>query len=325
LKDPATITIVSDIHYASDPERARGNDYELKDIANPIARLLLRLHRRHVWLKHPLEQNYLLDAFLMQPRTDFLVANGDFTCDTGFVGLADDAAFASARECIARLRTAYNNRFALTWGDHDLGKKSFYGTHGGMRLESARRLDRELGAPPFWTMQFGWFVLVGFSSSLVGLEALETELPAQELEGWRELRRSHMDDIRRMLRKLQPDQKLILFCHDPTALPFLYAEDAMREKLDQVEMTVLGHLHSPAILRMSRALSGMPPITFLGHTVAKLSRALRLARTWKPFKVVLCPSLAGMELFKDGGYCSLTLRPDPPRAELKTHRLARRR
>jgi hypothetical protein len=33
-----------------------------------------------------------------------------------------------------------------------------------------------------------------------------------------------------------------------------------------------------------------------------MSGALREARSWRPFRVRLCPSLAGVELLKDGGF-----------------------
>ena len=54
----------------------------------------------------------------------------------------------------------------------------------------------------------------------------------------------------------------------------------------------------------------MPPIRFLGHTVQRMSTALNEARYWRPFHVRLCPALAGIELLKDGGYCTLELDPE---------------
>jgi hypothetical protein len=38
-----------------------------------------------------------------------------------------------------------------------------------------------------------------------------------------------------------------------------------------------------------------------------MSAALHEARYWKPFNVRLCPSLAGIELLKDGGYYTAEL------------------
>jgi hypothetical protein len=81
----------------------------------------------------------------------------------------------------------------------------------------------------------------------------------------------------------------------------------VRSRVDQIEQTIIGHLHSPLILWKSRVLSGMPILRFLGHSVQRFSTALREARHWRPFKVRLCPSLAGIELLKDGGYYSMEL------------------
>jgi len=100
---------------------------------------------------------------------------------------------------------------------------------------------------------------------------------------------------------------VILFCHDPSALPFLWREPDVRAKLHQVDRTVIGHLHSKLILSKSSVLAGMPTIPFLGHTTRRLSLALSEARLWKPFNVLLCPSLAGIELLKDGGYYTAEL------------------
>src|SRR5271155_4563198 len=94
-----TLAIVSDIHYASAAEQARGRDFEFREIANPLLRLTAKLYRNHIWLRDPLHQNHLLDSFLDDARSaDYLVANGDYSCNSAFIGLSDDGAFASARE-----------------------------------------------------------------------------------------------------------------------------------------------------------------------------------------------------------------------------------
>jgi hypothetical protein len=41
--------------------------------------------------------------------------------------------------------------------------------------------------------------------------------------------------------------------------------------------------------------------------VRRWSTALHEARHWRPFHVRLCPSLAGIELLKDGGYFMVEL------------------
>ncbi len=95
------IAIVSDIHYAGAAERARGNDYESHSIANPLLRIFVRLYRDFIWLRNPLDQAPQLDSFLNKiALVDYLVANGDYSCDSGFVGVSDPAALASAQECI---------------------------------------------------------------------------------------------------------------------------------------------------------------------------------------------------------------------------------
>jgi hypothetical protein len=148
-------------------------------------------------------------------------------------------------------------------------------------------------------------------------------LPAEQGE-WQELRREHLEDIRRGFSALKPSQRVLLFCHDPTALPFLWREPAVREKIPQIERTIIGHLHSNLIFLKSRMLAGMPVISFLGHTPKRLSSALREARYWKPFKVLLCPSLSGIELLKDGGFYTVEVDSEGHRpAEFRFHRLGR--
>jgi hypothetical protein len=136
----------------------------------------------------------------------------------------------------------------------------------------------------------------------VALPVFEPDtLPAEQPE-WERLRAEHLEEIRRAFAALRPGQRVLLFCHDPTALPFLWREEAVRARLPQIEQTIIGHLHSNLVLWKSRRLAGMPRIGFLGHTATRLSTALREARLWRPFHVRLCPALAGIELLKDGGY-----------------------
>ena len=41
----------------------------------------------------------------------------------------------------------------------------------------------------------------------------------EEIPAWRELRAEHIDEITRAFRRLDAHQRVLLFCHDPTALP----------------------------------------------------------------------------------------------------------
>jgi hypothetical protein len=317
------IAIVSDIHYAGAAEQARGDDYEYRDLANPFSRHFVRNYRHFFWLRHPLRHNHLLDQFLEQAGSpDLVIANGDYSCDSGFIGMADDAALASAGECLQKLRARFAPNFRATIGDHELGKLSFFGGRGGMRLEALRRARQELDLPPFWRVDVGNYLLLGVTSSLLALPALEPDTLPAERPGWREAREQHFAEIRRAFADLKPSQHIILFCHDPTALPSLWRDDTVRARLNQVECTVIGHLHSNLVLWKSRLLAGMPQIRFLGHTPQRLSFALSEARHWRPFHVRLCPSLSGIQLLKDGGFCTLELDPSAAKpAHFQFHRL----
>src|SRR5258708_1968433 len=130
-----TLGILSDVHYASAAEQARGKDYENIGIPNPLLRLGVRLYRRFIWLREPLQKNYLLDRFIDQGGDpDYVIANGDYSCDSSFVGVSDEAACQSVRECLGKLRSKFADRLCVNFGDHELGKVSFFGGRGGMRL-----------------------------------------------------------------------------------------------------------------------------------------------------------------------------------------------
>src|SRR5690348_6260930 len=106
-----TLGILSDIHYASAAERARGPDYELKGIPNGLLRRLVWCYRHFFWLRSPLDHNYLLDHFLKRSSDfDYVVANGDYSCNSAFVGVSDDAAAQSVQECLTKLRQVFGER-----------------------------------------------------------------------------------------------------------------------------------------------------------------------------------------------------------------------
>jgi hypothetical protein len=320
-----TLGILSDIHYAGPAEQARGKDYELRGIANPLLRALAHFYRHFIWLRDPLRKNHLLDQFLEQGAAfDYVIANGDYSCNCAFVGLSDDAACQSAQECLGKLRQRFGANLRANYGDHELGKITMFGGQGGMRLASWRRAREDLGLSPFWQLEIGRYVLIGFVSSLVALPIFEAEMLPAERPEWERLRAEHLGEIRRAFAALQPGQRVLLFCHDPTALPFLCREEIVRARLPQIEQTVIGHLHSNLVLWKSRWLAGMPPIRFLGHTVQHLSTALSEARQWRAFHVRLCPALAGIELLKDGGYCTAELDSEARQpARFRFHRLHR--
>ena len=310
MTERLSILIASDFHYACDAEKQR-RGYEYQAVDNPLLRFALKLYRCFIWLRDPLAQNGQFERLLAHSApVDFAVANGDYSCDSAFVGVSDPAALESARICLEKLRARFAPNFQAVFGDHELGKKSLGGGKGGLRLASWHRAKDELGLQPLWRVELGRYQLIGVVSSLLALPVYAPETLPEERAQWEELRAAHLAEVREAFAALRADQRVILFCHDPTALPFLWREEAVRARLRQVEMTVVGHLHSPLYLKMSRVLSGMPAIGFLGTSIRRMSTALREAQHWRPFNVRLCPSLAGIELLKDGGYFVAKVDPE---------------
>lgn len=305
-----TLAIVSDIHYAGPAERARGDDYELRAIANPFLRAVARAYRHRVWMRHPLDRGVQLDRFLAEVGpVDYAVANGDYSCDSGFVGVSDPASFQSAQECLGKLRAKFGDRVRFNFGDHEPGKLILFGDIGGMRLASWRCATEQLGLQPFWQLLIGRYVLLGVASPLIALPEFQADALPEEWPEWLRLRESHLAEIRTAFDALQPDQRVLLFCHDPTALPFLWREEPVRRRLPQIEQTVIGHLHTNLVLWKSRLLSGIPTVRFLGNSARRFTSALHQAHHWWPFKVRLCPALSGIELLNDGGYYTAEMDP----------------
>ena len=315
-----TVAVVSDVHFAGPDERLRRN-HEAGAIDNVVLRGLMRIYRRHIWLRDVFAHNHLLDYFIHHAAgANLVVSNGDYSCDTAFVGIADPASFQSTKLCLEKLGSAFADRFEAVVGDHELGKKSFFGGVGGMRLASWRRVLDELRTAPFWVREIGRYRLVGLTSSLIALPVFAGDILSEEAAEWTRLRERQLTQLESVFATLEDHHRVILFCHDPSALPFLAEIGAIQRRVTQIEATVIGHLHSNLIFRMSQILSGMPAIGFLGNTAKRLSMALRQAKTWRGFKPVLCPSLAGIELLKDGGFLEIRLDSDAGRPLRIRHR-----
>ena len=291
------------------PNAPAVNDYELRAIANPLLRLFARAFRHGVWMRHPLDQGPQLERFLADVGpVDYVVANGDYSCDTGFVGVSDPAAGQSAQECLDKLRAKFGDRVQFVIGDHELGKQALFG-RGEMRLASWRTATETLGLPRFWQLNLGRYTLMGMTSSLLALPVYQPDTLPEEWPEWLRLREAHLAEIRGAFEALAPNQRVILFCHDPTALPFLVREEVVRRRLPQIEQTIIGHLHTQLVLWKSRVLSGIPPIRFLGQAVNRMTSALHEAHHWRSFHVRLCPALSGIELLNDGGYFTMQIDP----------------
>jgi hypothetical protein len=314
MSELQTIAIISDLHYTCAAEQARGRQ-EHQVVPNPLLAIIARFFRHYIWLRHPLQQNHLLDLFLARVgNPDYVVANGDYSCDTAFVGVSDDLVCQSVKECISQLRSRFGARLQATLGDHELGKMSLFGGTGGLRLSSWHRVQTEVGLEPFWHFELGRYQFVGVTSSLLALPVYVPEILPAERHQWFELRAAHRAEIKMFFDQIEPQQKIVLFCHDPTALPFLKREAIIPKRLAQIEQTWIGHLHSRLIFSTSRLLTGMPEIRFLGNSIRRMSAALHDASDWWPFHVHLCPALAGIQLLKDGGYCLLQVDPQARQA-----------
>src|SRR5262249_11526683 len=145
----------------------------------------------------------------------------------------DEAAFESAGQCLGKLRRAFGGRFLATIGDHEIGKKMLAADEGGLRLGSYHRACRELGLPALWKHEVGNYLLVGITSTLAAFPIYEAEALLEERADWRRARAAHMEELGRLLASVTPSQRLLLFCHDPSALPFLWQEDFVRAKTPQ--------------------------------------------------------------------------------------------
>ncbi len=301
------LLVVSDIHYAEVGEQAR-REHEARAIGNPVLRWGAKAWRHWIWLRDPLAHNHRLGRLIRaNPSPDLVVANGDFSLDSGFIGVSDAAAYASAESALNELRAAYGDRLFTTMGDHELGKKSLFGGAGGLRFGSGERSINGLGIPPVWRHEIGRHVLVGAASTPLALPVFLPETLPEEQAGWREVAEETFAGLESVFRDLRPNQRVVLFVHDPSALPFLARRPEIARRLGQVACTVVGHLHTPAVFRLGSWLAGFPAVNFCGHTIRRYSRALREARWWREFRTVLCPSPTGIELLKDGGWLDLEI------------------
>lgn len=303
------ILIASDIHYASAGEKAEGEN-ELSIIGNPFLKLFAKVFRHYFWMRHPHSHNDKLLKFLaIAPDTDLFVGCGDYSCGTGNIGVQYPSAYASVSECLSLMRQRFGHKMLAICGDHEIGKMSLFGGKGGLRLASWRIGQEKLGIRRIWHRQFDSWRLIGLSSPPIILPNIRKEILPEEREEWETIRKEYLREIESHMNLVTPDDKVILFCHDPTALPHLAELPVIQHLLGRkrIALTIVGHLHTEIILKASRLLSGMPHLTFLGNSASRMSSALKKAKIWKSFNLVLCPSLAGCQWAKDGGWLELEL------------------
>ena len=320
------IAIVSDIHYAGPREHAHGRDFEFAGAPPSLAKGIATLYRNFIWMRNPVGNNHLLARFFDQAGDpDLVIANGDYTCDVAGVGVAHEEALESVQLCLGKLRARFGDRLHAIMGDHELGKVSLLGDHGGLRLQAWQRATDDCGLRPFWRIELGNIVLLGVTSTLIGLPMFRADALAVEWLEWERLRAAHLAEICAAFSALQPRQRVLLFCHDPSVLPQLWREAAVRAKVGQIAHTIVGHLHTRILLWQARVLAGLPPVRGLGVSVQRMTSGLSEAKHWRPFNVRLCPSLAGIQLLLGGGFLTIDLDEagaQPPRIML--HKVRRK-
>lgn len=312
------LAVLSDIHLVGPAELALANAGYGSILAHPdpLARAwrtgLYRVRRRfwngHLKWRHTAFLRALDEVADWNP--DWVIANGDYGGDLGGVGLSHRATLDSASLVVDLIRSRFPDRSRFVFGDHDLGKYSTVLRQGGIRLSSLDVGEQQLRIPSFWHEVDEEFHLIGVNSSLFTLDLFLPEAIADEVPEWRRRRDEHIAQVIRAFEQLPARARVVLFCHDPSALTVLSGIPVIRRKLPQIELTVIGHLHSPTLLRLARyaaRLSGINPRYPVARIVAK---GLEGARHWKLFNPVVCPSTFGTGHHVAGGILVIDKGPD---------------
>lgn len=305
--------IFSDVHYAGPGERRRGLT-ETDASVHPIQKMFVSVYRNFLWLADPLAHasNFRNLAIKMNSlKCDDSIFLGDTSMDTAFIGIADPLTLESAQEFMSLVQSHIDAPTKWVVGDHELGKTSMIGKKGGPRYKSVENWTEELNKPLGWSDHWHHWKLISVCSTLVGMPVFEAEILPTEKSLWVDAHENHIQWIKKTFGQIQKHERAILFCHDPSALGFMYGIPEVREKLDQIAVTWVGHMHTPLVKNAADLFAGIPPILHLGSSLRRYSLALQKAKVWKKFRMKLCPSPAGSELLRDGGFFEMTLSTDP--------------
>lgn len=325
------LAVISDIHISGPAEKARSLESyrELGAGLHPLKRKWRRgLHRvrTRLWNAHPewREEAFLRAlAHVSEFDPDWVIANGDYGSDHGGVGVSDDATFESAAGVIRAIRRMFRDRSRFIFGDHDLGKYSTLLRGGGIRLQSLERGEKKLGIPSFWHEEDEDFHLIGVNSSLFTLDMFLPEALHEEIPRWQEHRDRHVQVVTETFARLPNHARILLFCHDPSALHVLSHIKSVKSRVGQIEMTIIGHLHSPSLLRLARLVPRRASSWKPKYPVARIvAHGLQGVASWRQFRPVVCPSTFGTGHHIRGGVLFLEKNP---RGELKSRRIHIRR
>lgn len=304
------IAVISDIHVLGPRELAAARQAHAAlgtDVSPMVGRWRRGLHRvrSRLWngrleLREPAFRHAL--SRLLEYDPEWIVANGDFAADYGGVGLSDDATFESAAGAVQLMRELFATRCKFVFGDHDIGKYSTVLRGGGIRIDSLERGEKALGIPSFWHVVDEDFHLIGVNSSLFNLDLFLPEALHHEVPEWKRRRAEHIEHVRHAFDGLPRHARVILFCHDPSALTLLAQVPVVQRRLAHIELTVVGHLHSPSLLKLAKFAAKSAKNWKPKYPVARIiARSLEGVKTWAQFNPVVCPSTFGTGHHVGGG------------------------
>ncbi len=311
------LAVLSDIHVLgpSERERAHAIAHDLGSGAGRLRRWWRRgLHRARgrFWTSHPESRHACFLRALDEIGRfdpDWVVANGDYGGDAHGVGLSDARTFESVAGVLDLVRATFPGRARFVFGDHELGKYSTELRQGGIRLDSLTRGEEALGLRSFWHERAEPFHLIGINSTLFTLDLFLPEALPDEVSRWLACRRRHEEEVDAAFEGLPAGARVLLFCHDPSALAALHARPAVRARLAAIERTVLGHLHAPRLLHVNRLMGRLPRVSPKYPVARIIAHGSRGAATWEAFKPVVCPSTFGAGRHVAGGLLFLETGP----------------
>lgn len=302
------LAILSDLHVLGPGEHEQTNEY-LRTLGDDDSRVKRRVRRglnrvrNRFWHSHPEARAACFVQALEQVSAfnpEWVVVNGDYAGDHLGVGLSDDHTFESAHHVVDLIREVFPARSIFNFGDHDIGKYNTVRRCGGIRLKSLER-GNQLGLQSFWKREYHGHMLIGVNSSLITLDLFLPEALTEEVDTWRELQREHLKLIRETFAALPADEKVVVFCHDPAAITRLDEIPEVRAVKDQIQCTVIGHLHSPFLLRWTQWMRHLP-VLHGAYPIARIvSHGAQGAKTWSGYRPVVCPSTYGVGNHVSGG------------------------
>lgn len=303
------LAVISDIHVLGPGEHERDREVEAslgagRGWMRTGWRHFLHRARRRFWNWHPESRRTCFLKALEEMHAydpDWVIANGDYGGDALGVGLSDEATYESAAGVITLIREIFPDQCHFIFGDHDIGKYSTGLRQGGIRLESLDLGEQKLGIRSFWQEQVEDIKIIGVNSSLITLDHFLPEALKDEIPEWQRRKAEHEELLTAAFAGLRKEDRVILFCHDPSALGVLIENPAIEKCLSQIEMTVLGHLHEPRLLTLVQRLPVVPSWKPKYPVARIISEGIKSARTWARFNPIICPSPFGTGHHLAGG------------------------